>query len=53
MTHPNATPAEIQGFAENQLPEFSEKFKNGTEILAIVRNNQTSILDTIWDFFKL
>ncbi len=53
VTHPNATPAEIQGFAENQSPEFSEKFKNGTEILAIVRNNQTSILDTIWDFFKL
>ncbi len=53
VTHPNATPEEIQQFAENQSPEFAGKYRNGTEILGIIRNNKTSLIDNMYDFFKL
>ncbi len=53
VTHPNATPEEIQNFAEGQSPEFAGRYKNGADILAIIRNNQTSLLDNMYDFFKL
>ena len=36
IAHPNATPEEIQQFAQVQSPEFVGKYKNGTEILAII-----------------
>ncbi len=53
VTHPNATPAEIQEFAASQSPEFAGKYKNGAEILAIIRNDKTSLIDNMYDFFKL
>ena len=52
VTHPNATPAEIQEFAASQSPEFAGKYKNGAEILAIIRNDKTSLIDNMYDFFK-
>ena len=53
VSNPNATPEEIQKFAEVQSPEFAGKYTNGTKILAIVRNNKTSLIDNMYDFFKL
>lgn len=52
-THPDATSEEIESFAQSQSPEFTEKYENGIEILAIIRNNETSFFDNIYDFFKL
>ncbi len=51
--NPNATPQEIKAFADNQSPEFAEKFKDGAEILQIVRQPDTSFFDNFKDFFKI
>lgn len=37
----------------SQTPEFADKFENGAEILKIIRNNQTSFFDNIYDFFRI
>ncbi len=52
-THPNATPEEIKAFADEQAPEFAEKFENGEEIISIIRNQNTNPIDNAIDFFKL
>ena len=49
----NATPEEIKAFVDQQNPEFSKNFKNGEEIISIIRNRQTSIIDNAVDFIKL
>ena len=51
--HPNATPQEIEAFANQQSPEFAKKFRDGAQILNIVRNRQTSFFDNAFDFVKL
>ncbi|CAN5155756.1 hypothetical protein BH11PAT3_BH11PAT3_2470 [soil metagenome] len=51
--HPNATPEEIKAFADVQAPEFSQNFRDGAEIVEIVRNQKTSFLDNFFDFIKL
>jgi phosphoribosylanthranilate isomerase len=32
QSHPNATPAEIEAFAEATVPAYAEKFPNGEKI---------------------
>ncbi len=51
--HPNATPEEIKKFADEQAPEFANKFRDGAEILKMARDQNTTFLDNIFDFFKL
>ena len=51
--HPNATPEEIKQFADQQAPEFSQKYRDGAEIIRIIRDRQTSFFDNMLDFFKL
>ncbi len=51
--HPNATSEEIFKFANEQTPDYAQKFRDGAEIVKIVRSQQTSFLDNLVDFFKL
>ena len=51
--HPNATPEEILQFANAQAPEYAQKFRDGAEILKIVKNQKTSFFDNLLDFLKL
>lgn len=51
--HPNATPEEILQFANEQAPDYVQKFRDGAEIIAIVKNQQTSLLDNGLDFFTI
>ena len=51
QANPDATPDEIQQFAYSQTPEFANRFQNWAEILKIVRNNKTSFIDNMFDFF--
>ncbi len=53
QTHPQATPAEILQFANNQNPEYAKKFRDGAEIIRIAQDQTTSFLDNLIDFFKL
>ena len=52
-SHPQATPQEIQAYAQTLNPEIAAKFSNSTDIIRIVRNQDTSIWDNAFDFFKL
>lgn len=51
--HPNATPEEIKQFADEQSPEFAQKFRDGAEIVRMARDQKTSFLDNMFDFLKL
>lgn len=51
--HPYATPDEIKQFADEQSPEFAQKFRDGAEIVRIARDQKTSFVDNMLDFFKL
>ena len=51
--HPQATPDEIQAYAQTLDPEMAAKFSNTSDIIRIVRNQQTSIWDNALDFFRL
>lgn len=51
--HPNASETEIKSFADEQVPEYAQKFRDGAAIVAMVRNQQTSFFDNMVDFFKL
>lgn len=51
--HPNATPEEIKQFADEQAPEFAQKFRDGAEIVRMARDQKTSFFDNMFDFFKL
>ncbi len=51
--HPNATGDEVKAFADSQSPDFAKKFKDGAEIVNIVRNRDTNFLDNMWDFLKI
>jgi hypothetical protein len=51
--HPNATAEEIKDFVDTQDPTYAARFKNGQEILAIVRNQDTNFLDNAYDFLKI
>lgn len=53
QANPDATPDEIQQFAYSQTPEFANKFQNWADILKIVRNNKTSLIDNMFDFFRV
>ncbi len=53
QSHPNATPEEIQAYAEQKVPAYTEKFPNGNKIFELVKNQSTNPYDTLWDFFKL
>lgn len=52
-SHPGATPEEIQAFANSSSPAFASKYKNGEEIVAVVRNTDSSFFDNCIDFFKI
>lgn len=52
-THPGATAQEIKAFADSQGPELAAKFASGEQIIAIIRNQETSLLDNAFDFLKL
>ena len=51
--HPNATPEEIKKFADTQSPEFAEKYAWWAEMLQIIREDNASLLDNMFDFLKL
>ena len=51
--HPSATPEEIKQFADQQSPEFAQKFRDGAEIVRMARDQKTTFLDNVFDFFKL
>ena len=51
--HPDATPEEIKAFALEQSPEFALKYAEWGEILRIIREDDTSLIDNMFDFFKL
>ena len=51
--HPDATPEDIQAFANNQAPEYAQKIKNGADIIDIAQNQQTTPLDTTFDFLRI
>ena len=51
--HQNATPEEIKQFADEQTPEFAQKFRDGAEIVNMARNVKTSFFDNMFDFLKL
>lgn len=51
--HPNATDQEIVEFANEQSPEFTQKFQDAAAIIKIARNQNTSFFDNMLDFFKL
>lgn len=51
--NPNATPDEIEAYVRNNAPEFAEKYKDKEAIVKILRNQDTGILDNMWDFLKL
>lgn len=51
--HPQATPQEIQAYALTLDPEIAAKFSNVDDIIKIVRNQDTSLWDNGFDFFKL
>ncbi len=53
QSHPNATPQEIKAFIDVQNPEYAAKFKNGEEIIALARNQNTNFFDNAYDFLKL
>ncbi len=53
QSHPNATPEEIQTYAEQTVPAYAEKFPNGNKIFELIKNQSTNPLDTLFDFFKL
>ena len=51
--HPNATPEEIQSYAQTQGGETAQKFQDKVEIIRLIKNQQTSVLDNAYDFLKL
>ena len=51
--NPDATGEEIKVFADRQLPEYSEKFRDGEKLLSIVRNQETGFFDNLFDFIKI
>ena len=53
QSHPDATAQEIQTYAEQTVPAYAERFPNGNKIFEAIRNQNTSVFDTLWDFFKL
>lgn len=53
QSHPNATAEEIKAFVDQQDPEYAAKFRNGEQILAIVRNQNTTLYDNALDFLKI
>lgn len=53
QAHPEATADEIEQYAYSQTPEFANRFQNWAAILKIVRNQNTSILDNMFDFFRI
>lgn len=51
--NPNATAFQIEEFVQNQTPQFAKKYKNGEEILKVIRNQNTNLLDNTFDFIKI
>ncbi len=52
--HPDATPEEIQAYAEENVPAYAERFPDGQKIFEVIKNqNTTNTYDTLLDFFKL
>ncbi len=53
QANPDASPDEIQQFAYSQTPEFANRFQNWADILKIVKNNKTTLIDNMFDFFRI
>ena len=51
--HPNATPLEIQLYAQMEGGDIAQKFQDKEEVIRLVRNQDTSVLDNAYDFLKL
>lgn len=51
--HPQATPEEIQAFAQTQSPEIAQKFKDKDEVIKLISQRGTSFFDNFKDFVKL
>ncbi len=53
QNNPNATAQELEKFISLQNPEFAKKYKNGKEIIQLIQNQNTSLFDNMYDFFKI
>ncbi len=51
--NPEATPEDIQAFAQTQSPDIAEQFENKERTIELIANQPTSFLDNFWDFIKL
>ncbi len=51
--HPQATPEEIQEFAQTQSPEIAKKFKDKDEVIKLISQRSTNFYDNFRDFVKL
>lgn len=52
-THPNATPQQIENYAQTAAPEFAVQYQNGAKIIELAKNQQTNVWDNAIDFFRL
>lgn len=53
QNNPDATPEQIEEFAEQHAPEFSETTNGGADIIQIAKNQDASFLDNSLDFIEL
>ena len=53
VEHPNATPEEIQVYAQTLDPEIAAKFSRTEDVIRVVRNRDTNLWDNALDFLKL
>ena len=51
--NPNATALQIEKFVQNQTPEFAKKYQSGEEILKVIKNKNTNLLDNTLDFLRI
>lgn len=51
--NPNATASQIEKFVQNQTPEFAKKYQSGEEILKVIKNKNTNLLDNTLDFLRI
>lgn len=51
--HPDATPAELEAFMEENTPEFATRHGDRDSVLKLIRNQGTNSFDNAFDFLKL
>lgn len=53
QNNPDATPEQIEAFAEQNSPEFSEATKGGADIIRIAQDQEAGFIDNSIDFIEL